>query len=296
MSNSDPVEDYARAIEDLANLQQAVAGQQHQQTVLDAMTRLRLAVVRAYGGARPRHPRGSGARTLILLYLQEHVGEWVYGEELAAVSGIGEWARRVRELRVEQGYEIEEDGGRYRLTSRDADSARRARWTIVGEIQERGGPARGRVLMLLQRLAGTVVDVDELDRVAGGKFGARLVRQLRNDDGYPIEAQVDAPDLHAGEFRLSTDSSAFLLDEGQRAFGEEIRAALFARDRYRCIRCRRDRFDAIREGSSPFFLLVRHMDAQGADILSLTIERAGDLSRLQTLCVGCALGLTDQSV
>jgi biotin operon repressor len=49
--------------------------------------------------------------------LEERVGEVVYGEELAAVAGISEWARRVRELR-EEGLAIEELGGsRYRLAA-----------------------------------------------------------------------------------------------------------------------------------------------------------------------------------
>ena len=66
-------------------------------------------------GTAGRKP-GPGARTRIRRYLEERVGEVVYGEELAAVAGISEWARRVRELR-EEGLVIEELGGsRYRLT------------------------------------------------------------------------------------------------------------------------------------------------------------------------------------
>lgn len=292
MPNTDPVEDFVRAIEDLADLRTAVAAQADQQLVLDAITRLRLAVVRAYGGHRPRHPRGSGARHLVLLYLQEHLGEWVYGDELAAVSGIGEWARRVRELRVEHGYEIEEDGGRYRLISREPDAVRKARWAIVGEVQEAGASPRDRVLTLLQRLVGSVIDVDEMDRVAGSRSGALWARRLR-EDGFPIEAYGDAPDLKTGEFRLASSLSIFMLDEGQRAFSDETRAALFARDRFRCSVCRRDRFEALREGREPFFLLVEHADAQGADVLRLSLERATDLSRLRSVCVRCHLHLPD---
>jgi biotin operon repressor len=66
-------------------------------------------------GAVGRKP-GPGAKTRIRRYLEERVGEVVYGEELAAVAGISEWARRVRELR-EEGLVVEELGGsRYRLT------------------------------------------------------------------------------------------------------------------------------------------------------------------------------------
>jgi hypothetical protein len=41
-------------------------------------------------GPRPRARRGTGSRQRILAYLQEHLGEEVAGEELAAVSGIQE--------------------------------------------------------------------------------------------------------------------------------------------------------------------------------------------------------------
>src|SRR4051794_29606618 len=65
---------------------------------------------RDHFGPRPRARRGEGAKTKILDYLRAHLGKPVHGEELAAVSGIQEWARRVRELRVEDGYEIAELG------------------------------------------------------------------------------------------------------------------------------------------------------------------------------------------
>lgn len=60
---------------------------------------------------------GSSAKSRIRRYLEERVGQVVYGEEIAAVAGISEWARRVRELR-EEGLDIEELGrSRYRLSA-----------------------------------------------------------------------------------------------------------------------------------------------------------------------------------
>lgn len=291
MTYSDPAADYQLALDDLMGLSSSVARQQDHQQVLDAITRLRLAVVRAYGGQRPRHARGAGARVLILLYLQERVGEWVYGEELAAVSGIGEWARRVRELRVEHGFDIQEDGGRYRLVSREADEERRARWSVVGDVQASGGNPSDRVLTLFERLVGAVVTVDELDRVAGAKVGAQMARRLREEDGFPIETPADAPDLRAGDFRLASVAEVFRLDAGQRAFDEDLRSALFRRDRFRCGSCRRDRFEALREDRLPFFLTVRHADAIGSDVLSLPLAEVNNLSRLETWCIRCSLGL-----
>ena len=65
-------------------------------------------------GAASRKP-GPGAKARVRRYLEARVGEIVYGEEIAAVAGISEWARRVRELR-DEGLVIEELGrSRYRL-------------------------------------------------------------------------------------------------------------------------------------------------------------------------------------
>ncbi len=71
---------------------------------------------RAFGPAR----RAGSASGRIRALLIQRVGEWVTGEELAAVAGISEWARRIRELR-EAGYLISESGGSYRLNELPRD-------------------------------------------------------------------------------------------------------------------------------------------------------------------------------
>jgi hypothetical protein len=50
--------------------------------------------------------RGGSARDRMLRYLQTHVGETVEGATLAAVAGVLDWARRLRELHEELGYQI----------------------------------------------------------------------------------------------------------------------------------------------------------------------------------------------
>ena len=49
---------------------------------------------------------GVGARERIRLYLVEHVGRIISAGELEVVSGISEYGRRARELRVQDGYKI----------------------------------------------------------------------------------------------------------------------------------------------------------------------------------------------
>lgn len=47
-----------------------------------------------------------GSRAKLRLFLLEHVGEVLESDTLREVAGVSEWARRVRELRDEEGYQI----------------------------------------------------------------------------------------------------------------------------------------------------------------------------------------------
>src|SRR5437016_2797840 len=46
------------------------------------------------------------ARTRILRYFQLHSGQVIAGHELMVISGIGDYPRRIRELRVEYGWPV----------------------------------------------------------------------------------------------------------------------------------------------------------------------------------------------
>ena len=50
--------------------------------------------------------REPGARSKLRKYLIEHVGDILESDTLRDVAGVSEWARRVRELRNEEGYQI----------------------------------------------------------------------------------------------------------------------------------------------------------------------------------------------
>jgi len=50
--------------------------------------------------------RGLGARDKLRAYFFEHLGQVLDSDTLRDVAGISEWARRVRELRDEEGYQI----------------------------------------------------------------------------------------------------------------------------------------------------------------------------------------------
>jgi hypothetical protein len=70
-----------------------------------------LAAVRPYACEQRDDQRsGPSGKRRIRAYFELHVGDVVTGQELAAISGVLSWARRVRELR-EEGMAIDELGG-----------------------------------------------------------------------------------------------------------------------------------------------------------------------------------------
>jgi hypothetical protein len=179
-------------------------------------------------GARPRAPRGEGAKGRILAYLQENLGRPISGRELAAISGIQEWARRVRELRVEEGYDITEvGGGSYRLGSATPDLRRRDQWRTANEIRNSPGSARSRIETFLEANVGEVVTREQLDYVSKIAEGSRRVRELRDEAGWPIASHIDEPDLEPGNYRLLSTDPADRRDTLQRLYPDDLRSRVF---------------------------------------------------------------------
>lgn len=284
---TEPAKEFSDALSRLARLERNVALGDRFDEVSDALIQLRLAVIRAYPPRSRSQVHREGARTRILDYLVSHVGEWVSGEELSTVSGIQEWARRVRELRVEDGFDIEEDHGQYRLRSRDPDTVRRLRWRTVTGVKETAGDPEHKVAILLEALTGLPVLVDELDRVAGSKDGARLARTLRTDHGWPIETDADNSALAPGQYRLVTASPYHRLAADQGLFSEATRRAVFRRDDFRCWSCGGVANTYENASAEPFYLIVRHLDSAASGLAGLPALALTDLSRLATSCNRC---------
>lgn len=250
----------------LHELRPSVARQADRELVFDALQALQLAITRSYGG-RPRAASGHGAQRRILEHLQQHLGEWITGDELAAVSGIGEWARRVRELRHEQGYGVEEEDGSYRLLAAEPDAAAARHWQTKRAIRRGDGTPKERVLALLSGAVGNIVNGSELSYVAGGRDATPLVRELRDKDALPIDSKADCRDLHGDEYRFLSSGAADRRDAWQHLYPESVRGEVFQRDDYTCWRCRRDRDATLAEGSNaPFFLEVHHLHSDEDDL------------------------------
>jgi hypothetical protein len=149
------------------------------------------------------------------------------------------------------------------------------------------GPTDERVHTLLRSLVGTVVTADELDRVAHGKTGMVVTRQIRDRDLLPIETDADAPDLRAGEHRLVSVREADLLHPSQRLFREDLRRQVFLRDGFACRACRRRHPGTDASADTVFYLEVRHLDAAPDAVVKLPADSVGRLARLAASCNRC---------
>lgn len=248
----------------------AASGQLTREELLAAQSEL-TRVERELFGPKPRARRGEGARALILSYMKERVGQPVSGEVLHELTGIQEWARRVRELRVEQGYEILEQDGMYTLVSPEPDDGAAARWALANRIRRTPGDGRSRVLEYFKANVGSVVTLAELHYVGGIKEVPRRVRELRDEMGFRISSQHDRPELQPDQYVLETLAP---VSPNERRIKLSTRAEVLKRDGYRCVRC----------GATPgagVWLEVDHIAERlvgGSDI---------DLANLQTLCNSC---------
>jgi hypothetical protein len=236
-------------------------------------------------GPRPRARRGDGGKNKILAYLQARVGKVVHGEELAEASGIHEWARRVRELRVQDGYEITEVGSStYRLEASPPNRQRAEIWKTANVIRRQPGSGMERIAALLDANVGKVVTREQIDYVGRIAEASRRVRELRDEHGWPIDSHVDDPTLGPGEYRLTSSDPDDRRDPLQRLYPEGLRQQIFERDGYTCQACGRDRAKAEAAGDTRFYLEVHHKIAVADELAALPKSERNDIENLITLC------------
>lgn len=191
----------------------------------------------------------SAARDRILGYLQRHVGAVIDGAELDVVSGISEYARRVRELRVECGFRIltgaspDEESGvqlkpdQYLLTSDKVDTDLARRWHVANRIRKGVGGSKTKILQFLKENVGKVVTTEELAYVSGDKseFGRRT-RELRTEEGYAVATRFTGrPDLNAGEYVLLTLER--VAEPHDRHISSDVQREVYERDNNSCQQC-----------------------------------------------------------
>jgi len=200
----------------------------------------------------------SAARDRILYYFRKYPGTIMSGDELLVVSGIQEYARRVRELRVQCGWtivsgvtvkemceeEVEEvpdelksmKPNEYVLLNAEEDRDAAHRWHVANTIRKQRGSVRDKILQFLRANVGLGVTNEELRYVAGDKTEwARRVRELRTEFGWPIATKTTGrTDLGVGVYVLQADRQS---PEHDRNLPDDIRREVLRRDGYKCKEC-----------------------------------------------------------
>jgi len=218
-------------------------------------------LLRRLGGSLLPGGAAQSARDRILSYLRRFPGEVIDGDELMVVAGISEYARRIRELRKQEGWPIlsgitasemreEFEAGRvqgenedspvpqmlpsqYLLLedARDRDAA--FRWNMANQIRRSTASTRDKLLRFFRENVGQRVTSEELRYVAGDATEwARRTRELRTELGWPVVTRnTGDPNLPVGTYVLERDEQAPLHD---RHIPEVIRREVMRRDNWSC--------------------------------------------------------------
>lgn len=199
------------------------------------------------------------ARDRILYYLKKYPGVVISGNELLVVSGIQEYARRVRELKVQFGWSIasgltakqmaEESEfllssvdistmgpSDYILLSSEQDREAAHRWNLANEIRRENIAVRDKILKYLRKNIGQKVTGEELKYLAKDRSEwARRVRELRTEYGWPVVTQnTGRPDLEVGVYLLEADRQS---PEHDRHIPDPVKRKVLRRDDYKCTTC-----------------------------------------------------------
>ena len=199
------------------------------------------------------------ARDRILHYFLKYPRIIISSDELLVVSGIQEYARRVRQLKVESGWSIvsgltarqmaEENEfpfpevdvssmgpSDYILLSTNQDRDAAHRWHLANEIRRENISIRDKILKYLRQNVGRKVTGEELKYLAKDKSEwARRVRELRTEYGWPIVTRnTGKPDLEVGVYLLEADRQS---PEHDRHIPDPVKRKVLRRDGYKCTKC-----------------------------------------------------------
>ena len=200
----------------------------------------------------------SSARGRILAYLRRFPGQVIDGDELMVVSGISEYARRVRELRVQEGWPISTGASvrelrdsvaegdiseqelpptmrpdQYLLQVDRQDREAAHRWHMANQIRRSRSGVKDKLLRYFRANIGQHITSDELRYLAGDTSEwARRARELRTEEGWPIVTKFNGdPTLPMGIYVLARDEQAPPHD---RHIPEIVRREVMKRDNWSC--------------------------------------------------------------
>lgn len=190
----------------------------------------------------------NNARERIRLYMVHFVGVPLDAIELEVVGSISNYGRRIRELRVQDGYQIvsgpkeDEDSGivlrrnQYLLIRPEPDLTAARRWHVANRIRREPGGGDERILHYLQENVGQIVTTEELAYVAKIKDYPRRIRELRTEQGFAIyTCFTGRPDLKPGEYVL--ENTERVAEPHDRHIKIETQREVFERDNNQCKNC-----------------------------------------------------------
>lgn len=241
----------------------------------------------------------SAARDRILYYFLQYPKMVINGDELLVISGIQEYARRLRELRVQHGWAIasgvtiqemrEEEADEvpdelkqmkpddYVLLRATQDRDAAHRWHLANSIRKEQLSVRDKILKFMRASVGQGVTNEELRYVARDKTEwARRVRELRTEYGWPIVTKTTGqPNLDIGVYVLQADRQS---PEHDRMIPDDVRRSVMRRDDYKCAKCSWSHSEW--NPSDPRHLEIHHVEHHA---------RGGTNAQenLQTLCTVC---------
>jgi len=235
----------------------------HLVEILNATRKLNVAALKESG------IDSSNARERIRLYMTQFVGVPLDAIELEVVGSISNYGRRIRELRVQDGYQIvsgpkeDEDSGimlsrnQYLLIRPEPDLTAARRWHIANRIRKEQGSGRDRILRYLQENVAQIVTTEEIAYVAKIADYPRRIRELRTEEGFAISTCFNGrPDLRPGEYVL--ESTERVAEPHDRHIPIEVEREVFERDNNQCINC--DWHRALWSIDDPRFLEIHHVE------------------------------------
>jgi hypothetical protein len=199
------------------------------------------------------------ARDRILTYLKQYPLTVIDSEELLVVSGITDYQRRIRELRIEFGWPIisgktakamwaegewqvykqdvsEMKPDEYILLDSGQDMGAANRWRRINSLRKQKLSVKDKLIKYFLENVGRQITGEELVYLANSsKEWARRVRELRTEDGWTIRTRnTGRPDLPVGVYVLEDAHQAEIHD---RKIDDTERIIVLKRDNFSCCKC-----------------------------------------------------------
>ena len=145
--------------------------------------------------------------------------------------------------------------------------------------------SKERIRQFLRANVGRVVSATEIRDAVGSEVSewARRLRELRDEEGWPIRSHNDDASLKPGEYRLEADPPLKKDVSFARNISAKLKAEVFDRNGFTCQMCGVTPGEIDPETGRKVRLHVGH-------IVDKSLGGADELSNLRTLCSSCNQG------